>query len=296
MKRFLLLFIVVGVALLCWYLFVRPFEYEVKFNANTTGGDIIETIRIWERAFEGSEVISVDSTFGLTQKIFLGDRSYVYTWKFKDVNDSTTRVRVQITEPGKSIANKIYVPFTSQPIEEDSKKILTQFYTILKSHLQITRVKLEGESEVGESFCVCRNVETSQTEKANGMMKDFPLLTSFISDNGLTPAGFPILRIREWNHSKGTLNFDFCFPIANKDSLPVSSLVEYKKLERVKALKAVFHGNYITSDRAWYALIKFANEKGYKHTGLPIEHFHNNPNLGWDEQKWRAEIFLPLIN
>jgi effector-binding domain-containing protein len=294
MKKVLLILVFAAGLLLCWYLFIRPFDFEVKFNAQTTGGDIIETIRIWQRAVKDAETISVDSTFGLTQKIQLDGRTYIYTWKFDQRNDSTTRVRVQIHEPGNSLSNKIYIPFTQQPIEEHSKAVLTQFYTILRSHLQITRVQVEGESQVNGSFCVCRNLKTNQIDKANGMMYDFPLLTSFVHDHGLEPAGYPVIRVLEWNHSKGTLNFDFCFPIAKKDSLPKSDLIEYKEFRPVKALKAVFHGNYITSDRAWYELIKFAAENGYRPIGLPIEHFHNNPNLGWDEQKWRAEVFLPI--
>jgi hypothetical protein len=41
-------------------------------------------------------------------------------------------------------------------------------------------------------------------------------------------------------------------------------------------------------------LIRFAQEKGYKINGLPIEYFYNNPNLGLAEEDWKAEIFLPI--
>jgi hypothetical protein len=294
MKKILWLVLLVGSVFLCWYLFVRPFEFEVKFNAKTTGGDIIQTIRLWGRSFKNGEILEVDSTFGLRQRITLENRSYIYNWKFDNANDSTTRVRIEISEPGKSVVNKVYVPFSDQPIEADSKEVLMRFYEILQSHLKITRVKVEGESQMNSSFCVCRNLETAQTEKANGMMADFPLLTSFIHDTGLTPAGSPMVRVREWSHTKGTLNFDFCFPIVKTDSLPKSDLVEYKEFRSMKALKAVFNGNYITSDRAWYALLEYAERKGYKRAGFPIEYFHNNPNLGWDEETWKADVYLPI--
>jgi hypothetical protein len=294
MKKILFLLLSIAALIFCWYLFVRSFEYEVKFNARTTGGDIIETIRLWGRTFKDAQILEVDSTHGLQQLVRRDGRLYIYNWKFDQTNDSTTRVRIQISEPGKSVKNKLYVPFTVQPIETDSKEILMQFYDIVQSHLKITSVKVTGESETAESFCVCRNLNTSQTEKANGMMKDFPLLTSYIHDHLLTPTGPPFVKVLSWSHTKGTLNFDFCFPIVKMDSLPKSDSVQYKEFGSVKALKAVFHGNYITSDRAWYELIQFASKNGYSTKGLPVEYFHNNPNLGLDEKNWRADIYLPI--
>jgi len=164
----------------------------------------------------------------------------------------------------------------------------------MKEHLEITNVKVIGESETPEAFCVCRSIETDQIDKANGMMKDYPLLTSFISDKNLQANGRPIVKIREWSHTKGKLKFDFCFPIIRIDSLPKSDSLTYKELQKEKALKAIYHGNYITSDRAWYELTRYAKANGYQISGLPFEYFHNNPNLGLRESQWLAEIYLPV--
>jgi hypothetical protein len=164
----------------------------------------------------------------------------------------------------------------------------------LKEHLEITRVKVDGVTELKPSFCVCRSLETPQIEKANGMMKDFELLTSFLEKYNLKSEGPPEVRIKEWSHNLGSIKFDFCFPITQTDSLPTGDSLYFKSFERQRALKAEFNGNYITSDRAWYALIQYAENNGYKITGLPIEHFHDNPNLGMNEKNWRAEIYLPI--
>jgi len=59
-------------------------------------------------------------------------------------------------------------------------------------------------------------------------------------------------------------------------------------------LKAIYNGNYITSDRAWYALLDYAAKNGIAVTGLPIEIFNNNPNMGTNELEWETEIFMPL--
>jgi hypothetical protein len=283
-----------ALVVLMWYLFIRPFEFQVNFSAKTLPGDIIQTIRIWDRSLNNSEIVEVDSLYRLTQNLVWENRSYIYNWNFNTVNDSTTDVNVTITQPARSILNKLLVPFTDQYIEQDGRAIVRKLYEILKMHLKITNVKVLGESEIGPAFCVCRSLETNQIEKANGMMKEFGLLTSFISDFNLEADGPPIIKIREWNHSLGKLKYDFCFPIVKSGSLPMNNTITYKELKKERVVQAVYNGNYITSDRAWYALIRFAESNGYEIDGLPIEYFYNNPTLGVNEIEWRAEVYLPV--
>ena len=279
---------------LMWYLFVRPYEYEVNFKAKTLPGDIIQTIRIWDRSMDHAEIVEVDSVYHLTQHIVREKRSYIYSWSFESVNDSITHVNITITQPTRTVLNKLLVPVTDQYIEQDARDIAQEFYDILKEHLEITKVKVVGESEIARAFCVCRSLETDQIEKANGMMREYGLLTSFISDYNLQSDGPPIIKVQKWNHSLGKLTYDFCFPIVKTGSLPLTDVIAYKEFKKQKVLQAVYHGNYITSDRAWYALIRFAESNGYEIDGLPIEVFYDNPNLGLNEQTWRTEIFLPI--
>ena len=295
MKKFLWMLLVGGLAIfLTYYLFLRSFEYEIKLNAATVSGDLIETIRMWNRSLDSTRIIEIDSFYRLKQSIVRKKREYVYDWHFNSVNDSLTVVNIQISEPARSLMNRILIPFTNQPIEIDALEISTTFYEILKEHLKITSVKVIGEAELDSSFCVCRSLATNQIDKANGMMKDYPILTSFIDFHKLILAGPPSVRIREWNHERGALKFDFCFPIKPGESLPITDSLIYKKFRGEKVIKAEYHGNYITSDRAWYELILYANKNGYKVTGLPIEYFYNNPNLGLSQDKWKAEVYLPV--
>jgi len=285
---------VVALMAIGYYFFVKPSEFEVNLKAKTIPGDLIGTIRIWNRSLDSARIVQVDSFNSLKQTIILGDRNYKYDWNFVTVNDSLTEVNIQITQPGRMLLNKLLIPFTNQDIEKDAKDIVSGFYEILKEHLRITRVELIGEVELDSSFCVCRSLETSQIEKANGMMKDYPLLTSFIANFNLKTAGPPIVKIGTWRHNLGELKFDFCFPIIEQDSLPVIDSLFYRKFKKKKVLKAEYYGNYITSDRAWYALLYYAEKNGYKVDSFPIEYFHNNPNLGMRESEWKAEVFLPL--
>jgi hypothetical protein len=284
----------IALVILTWYLFIRSHEFEVNFIAKTLPGDIIQTLRIWDRSLDSAKIVGVDSLYGLTQQIVWKERSYLYKWNFQVVNDSTTDVNIEISQPARSLLNKLLVPVTDQHIEQDAREIARQFYDVLNMHLKITSVKVVGERDIAPAFCVCRTLETNQIDKAKGMMREYGLLTSFISESGLKPNGPPIVRIRSWDHTLGKLKFDFCFPIIKREPLPLDDSVDYTEFPAERALGAVYHGNYITSDRAWYTLMNFATANGYEINGLPIEYFYNNPTLGINEKEWKAEIFLPI--
>jgi effector-binding domain-containing protein len=78
------------------------------------------------------------------------------------------------------------------------------------------------------------------------------------------------------------------------DTIPVVDVFKYQQFKKLPVLKAEYYGNYITSDRAWYELIHYAERNGYEIAGLPIEHFHNNPNMKITESEWKADIYLPI--
>ena len=295
-KKILWLALGLASTALFYYLAIRPFEFQVNMQAKTLPGDVIGTIRVWSRSLPDAEIIKVDSFNTLKQNIAVNGEKYVYDWHFTRLNDSLTRINVRISQPGRGFLNKVLIPFTDQPIEQDAAKTLREFYTALKSHLLITDVKILGEVELDSTFCVCRSLTTNQIEKAKGMMRDYSLLTSFVDKFELEPDGPPIVKVRKWNHSAGHLEFDFCFPIVRSDSLPNIAYVTYRQFRKQPVLKAEYHGNYITSDRAWYALIHYAQKHGHKINGGPIEYFHNNPNTGLNEVEWKAEVFLPIVD
>ncbi len=101
------------------------------------------------------------------------------------------------------------------------------------------------------------------------------------------------------DHSKllqqtDSIAFNFCYPIIKSDTLPQINGVQYKQIQEQKAIKTVFNGNYIISDRAWYTMIAYAKKNGLAIRKQPIEVFYSNPNMGGDELNWKAEVFMPL--
>src|SRR5688500_1369904 len=117
MKRIVWPVIVAALIFLLYYLFIKPSDFEANFKADTSRGDLIQTIRIWNRSLDKAEVIAVDSFSTLKQTIQWKARDYVYHWHFASLNDSVTKVNIQISEPGRNFLNKVLIPFTNQPIE-----------------------------------------------------------------------------------------------------------------------------------------------------------------------------------
>jgi len=137
-------------------------------------------------------------------------------------------------------------------------------------------------------------VKGLQIEKARGMMQNYSLLTSILSAENITMNGTPFVEITNWNTQNDSIAYNFCFPVIKSDSLPVDSRIQYKQYNGAKALKATYNGNYITSDRAWYALVDYAENNDIKIDKKPLEVFYSNPNFGGDELQWKAEIFMPI--
>lgn len=276
-----------------YYLFFLAYEFEVSFSVKTLPGDVIQTLRIWSRSLDSAQIIEVDSFSHVRQRVSFEGREYFYNWHFK-YKDSLTFVDVEISEPSRRVGNKLMVLTGEPPVEKDAGEIIKKFYDVLKYHLNLTKVEMIGKEKHGPEFCLCRSLEKSQLDKAQGMMENYLYMSTFIGSSGMKMTGFPSVRLNQWSHSLGQLKYDFCLPVMETDSLPVAHGLEYKHFDGFYALKAQYNGNYITSDRAWYELYHYANKSGYTVKGLPVEYFMDNPNFGTKEINWKAEIFLPI--
>lgn len=294
MRRILIITSLVVLIVLSWYLFMMPYDFKVTFTARALPGTINQTLKLWDKSLDNASILNQSSINSVEQQLVNGDYVYKINWEINLINDSTSKVIAYISEPGHSIYNKIRIPFQDTRIEQISQDHVKTFYNRIKEHLGFIKVKIDGMSETDRTFCVYTSVETSQIGKAKGMMHNYPLLTTFIADHNIQPNGLPIVEITDWEMNTDQLKFNFCFPIIKTDSLPKSNFVDYKWLEPVKAIKAVYNGNYITSDRAWYELLHYADKNGIEVEKKPIEVYYNNPNLGANEKEWQTDIYLPI--
>lgn len=284
---------VIVIAGIIWYLFLKPFDYLITFKANTSPGTLKQTIKAWGK-INDTKIIEQKDNYSLVQQSSYQDSTIVYNWRITGLNDSTSKVKVRIKDLNHSIANKVFIPFSETILEKRSKKSLLGFTKFLNEHLKRFKVTIVGTEEIKPIFCAYISVSETQEKKAFGMMKNYPYLSSFVDENNLGIGGIPFVEITQWDIKTENISYNFCYPIKFSDSIPKHKEIKCKKFEGGKFLKAIYNGNYITSDRAWYRLMEYAKQNDIKVKGQPIEFFYDNPNMGGNELKWKAEVFLPI--
>ena len=281
--------------LLLGYLFLYPNDYTVRFEADTFPGTINQSIKLWHNKMgvSGTEVTQED-LYHLEQQVQAGDSVHRYRWKIEPLTDSTSRVVVGISDPANSLKNRLLLPFSESAIEASAVARVRDFAEDLKAHIDLFKVHIEGEAETPGTFYAYVPLKTSQHGKAGGMMDNYMLLSDLLVSHQVDLNGPPMIVVNQWDRERDSVNFNFCFPIIRSDRLPQHPKVKYKRIFPKKALKATYNGNYITSDRAWYALLDYAGKNGIPVEPTPVEVFYNNPNLGGDALQWKAEVFLPI--
>lgn len=288
----LLLFLILGG--IVWYVFVYPYDYLVTMQVKANTGTINQTIKLWNTSLENSELTSDEDLEHVSQRLHFNDSTHIYDWDISEVNDSISKIKIFTKDSANSFLNKIKIPFFDTNFEKRTKNTLKVFSQLLAEDLRNIKVQVVGEGEIDSTYYAYVSNKTTQFGKAGSMMRDFPLLDPFLMNNGVKLNGKPFIEITRWDMANDSLEFKFCYPIIKNDSLPQHPDLNYGMRPQQKALKAIYNGNYITSDRAWYALLDYAKRNNIKITGLPVEIFYNNPNMGSDEINWKAEIFMPL--
>ncbi|WP_396591507.1 GyrI-like domain-containing protein [Allomuricauda sp. R78024] len=295
MKRKISLVIVsILIAFLGWYLFVKPNDYLITFKANTFPGAINQTIKSWDKRMQSNVSLEQDGLLNIKQQLKFNDTIVQYDWEIIPITDSTSKIKVRVKDLNNSFMNKLMIPFTSTVIEKRSKKNLVNFNQVLNNHVKNFKVSVVGEDELKSTFCAYLTVKGLQSEKAFGMMRDHPFLSGFVKQNNLKLNGSPFTEITKWNVQNDSIEYNFCYPIIKSDTLPVNNEIKYKDFEGTKALKAIYNGNYITSDRAWYKLLDYAQKNNIEVVKTPVEIFYDNPSIGGNELEWKAEIFMPI--
>lgn len=294
MRKFLLTIAILVIALLLWYLFIKPYDYRVSFIAKTFPGTINQTVKLWNNTLPDSKRIQQDDLTNFTQVVVAGDSTHIYKWKIDPLNDSTSQVRVYVKDPNHSLANKIKIPFSDTNFEKGAKKNIMQLMTNLAEHSSRFKVTIIGEDQYYDAYCAYVSLKGTLFQKAAGMMQNYDLFTTVLPNNGIAVNGLPFVEITHWDQQTDSIAYNFCFPIVQTDNLPAHPDLNYKKFVGKKGLKAIYNGNYITSDRAWFALQDYAKKNDIEVIPFPVEFFYSNPNMGGNELDWKTEIYLPL--
>lgn len=279
---------------LIWYLFFKPYDYLVRFTAKTFPGTINQSIKLWSLTMADAKLLEQDGLNHIKQRIQFGDTTYIYQWDIKPINDSTSKVHVHIKDIDHSLKNRLTLPFLDTKFERKTVETLEDFNKKLNEHIKKFKVRVIGKEEIKPVYYAYVSFQSNQVKKANNMIKSFPAMESLFTKNELTFIGKPFIEIEHWDMANDSIRYNFCYPIKKSERSRLPSNIQHKQLEGKKALKAVYNGNYITSDRAWYALMDYAEKHRIPITGKPVEFFNSNPSLGGDELSWEAVIYMPL--
>lgn len=281
---------------LLWYLFLKPDDYVVRFKAKALPGTINQAAKLYSNQLKNAQFLDQKKVSDFKYRIQFNDSTYTYHWKIEALNDSISKIKVFVTDDDHSLANRLAIPFSETDLEKRSKKTIQGFVQELEDHLKSFKVNIVGKAVTPSKYCACVSLKGGQSEKASDMMAYYSLLSGIMTENETKLDGRPMVEVEDWNMKKDSITYNFCFPVIKTDSLPQRKGIFYKQIIKRPAIKAVYNGNYISSDRAWYALIDYGEKNNIAIYPNPLEIFYTNPNMGGDALEWEAEVFMPIRN
>ncbi len=278
-----------------WYLFIKKYDYEITFMANMAPiGAYHQVKNITSNADKLVNETLNFSDIDLKQEVIFANEKVFLDWKFESVNDTITKIKVGIVSKDHSVKNRVQVITGSSSLIKLIKDDLIKFRKELRRYSDTFKIIIDGKTEIPPMDVLLVSSETQRNRKAQEMMSQNSYLYPKLKEGKVEKKGYPFVKIEQWDINKDILQMNFGFPIVHKDSLPIDSIIQYKRINAQKALKATYYGNYIKSDEAWFALLEYARLNGIVVEQKPLEIFYNNPMQDGNELQWKAEIFLPI--
>jgi effector-binding domain-containing protein len=302
MKRTIFTFLsIIAVIIVLWSLLLKPYDYNIIINANTSQGTCFQSILDWNETLKKRRNISTsiegkENFKTINQSLILDSYSLDLDWNIKAKNDSTAIILLGVKNKTNSIKDRIEKLFGKSELKGIINDEITNFNAGLLRHLDKFKVKVNGLEKSPETYVAYVNIKSNQKDKAGKMISNSPYINLFLKKNKIKLVSHPFLEIKKWDANSTVLDFNFCFPIKKTDSFPVHKDIKYKKVVKKSSIKATFKGNYSISDRAWYAIHQYAKENNIKLKPTLIEVFYNNPHLGEDEMNWKSEAYMETNN
>ncbi|WP_370479909.1 GyrI-like domain-containing protein [Tamlana flava] len=299
MKKFVLSAgIMVCVAVIGWYFFIKDYNYKVTFKTHQAPGIVYSTLVGWNnwepRSKKAVSTISKTPFSKLNQKLNISDSIIDIKWSIERKSDSITKVTALLKDETHSLYQKINAPFAKTDFVKRSLATVKHIREGLKMHETEYKLSPVSEDTFPEVTCAYITLSCKMNEKAKLMIAHTIDVMDYLRDNEIELIGDPFLQVTDWKLNEDFITFNFCFPIGNRDSYPESKFVKIKTIEEIKALKTVFNGNYRISDRGWFTLLDYASRNNIEIETNPIEVFLNDPHSGGIELEWVAEIYVPI--
>jgi effector-binding domain-containing protein len=279
-----------------------PQDYIIRFKSKTTPGTLFNGVEEWNLINQKQDsfdykIIHKEPFKSINQTLHtISDMDLKIQWNFESINDSTTFITAGISEEKHSVYNRITAPFSNTLFKRTSLKLIKDYKEgieyQLKEKFKVEIIGVDSIPEITYAYLELKNIE--MRNKAQQMMMNNTTLLKFLNEQELKEGVLPFLIIDNWNLDNNTIDFRYCFRVKELDSMPFHENIKFDKQLPQKALKAIYYGNYITSDRGWFALHEYAARHNISVENKPLEIFYNNPFYGGDELKWETAVFLPI--
>jgi len=294
-KRILVILLVFALGGVIWYLFIKEYDYQVNFKGNYGSASVYYDLLDAQKSNQKNQ-ISKEPFQEILENKQLDDTLFTFQWILQTETDSTTHVTVNIKDRTNPLAARLNI---LNPFDDSYSSYLKKYFLELKKNLDYAQstysVKLDQEkNDFKGQYCVCAQGESETEQKAPIMLALMGSIDHFFNKNNLSPADSPMLWVNQWDLVKNRISFNFCFPIAKKDSLVTTPGITLKTLPSFEALSAEFTGNYRLSHRAWADLLLNAKSKNIALDKEVIEVLYNNPRTESNSETWKAKIYMPL--
>ena len=293
--KWILVFAILAAGL--WYFFLKEHHYRVSFRSDQPASLVYNHILDWE-SFDRDDLqlqlLSGKAYSEIIQQVSIGDSSFTYHWQIEKLHPQETKVTAYITDSKNKFLQKIKVPFGKNDFVKRSLRNTESVARALQLTSETYKVHSIKDSTVAPVYCAYLPLSSKVEAKASTMLSGIKVIMDYVRDNELSLNGDPFLEVTHWDEESGMIDFNFCFPLKERDSMPSHPSVRLKTTTKLNGIKAEFNGNYRISDKAWYYLQDYAESKGLKIKKQPLEIYLNDPHAGGDPLLWKALIFLPL--
>jgi hypothetical protein len=278
-------------------LLTRPSDYQAHFIAKTVPDVAYFSVLNWHswnrnEMVPDVKILQKSPVSSLSVKISAHDSTFIFNWKFEKINDSTTLVRVNVSDPDRKVYNRLVGSFFNTRFKRDVRGNVLD----IKDHLEYVsksfRFRFTGFERFDSITCVAMRLKSTIRGKAMTMLANVTALNEFVHQNRLELNGPPFLVIYDWDESRDSITYDFCFPIRRQDAVPEDPKIKLQTVEGMDAVKTDFFGNYSLTDVTWHDLVNEARKMGYISNHKVIEVYYHDPHEGGDELEWKAGIYL----
>lgn len=290
-----LLFLVVVI----WFSFIKTYDHHIQFKVDVPAGtmyDLLLKENTWVNLNKELKIKDYNKFKSIQQELNVNGLPFNMLWTFENKNDTNAIVHLDFTNEKHSLKERYLSLFKSSENLDSLIKLSQSLKTKANNFSKAFKIEINGIDSIPKMTYLYVSQNTMRIKKAGDMIQNNARLFVKNQDSLVTKTGNTFVYVKDWDLETDSIHFRYAFPVKSKATYPIDDIVNVDTLEKQAALKATFYGNYSLSDQAWLALYHYAERNEIDIDLTPIEIFYNNPMLGGDDKKWKAEIFMPIKN